>query len=250
LLFGVEAGADGHLDIAPGDVVSVPIHMFRGFEKLDDGVGFLWVPLGQDDPGKVEWSPKVFELARETGLTLLKGGRLIDTLAGESVPADAELENGPDAERIAQLRTPPLTRIAECAVTFDQIAPNPLSPLAAPGVEECPVIGTGMTTDGFGPGPIEGWWDHGFVLRLLRMQTGAVVPMHVRDEEEVLFVQSGALGIDTPEGKVVMVTGDTFTTPKGMPRRFRALSSDGCAVFVLRGGDSPSMPHFVNANAS
>ena len=40
---------DGALDIAPGDVASVPIHMFRGFSKLDEGKGFLWMPLGQDD---------------------------------------------------------------------------------------------------------------------------------------------------------------------------------------------------------
>src|SRR3712207_3130080 len=34
-LFGVNAGEDGHLDAGPGDVVSVPVHMFRGFKKLD-----------------------------------------------------------------------------------------------------------------------------------------------------------------------------------------------------------------------
>ena len=94
-LFGVNAGDDGHLDAAPGGVVSVPIHMFRGFRKLDDGVGFLWVALGQDNPGKVTWAPKVFDLARQYGLVLLKGGKLVDMVAGETVPEGAELEDVP-----------------------------------------------------------------------------------------------------------------------------------------------------------
>jgi len=51
--------------------------------------------------------------------------------------------------------------------------------------------------------------------------------------------------VDTPQGSVVMAAGDTFSTPKGTPRTFRCLSSDGCAVFVLRGGDSPAAPRFV-----
>jgi len=245
LLFGVEAGKDGHYDIAPGDVVSVPIHMFRGFEKLDEGTGFLWVPLAQDDPGKVQWAPKVFELAKDYGLVLLKGGKLIDTTAGEKVPAGAEIEPPPSAETIAGLKTPPLEKIAEGAVKYADMKANPNSPLAGPGVEECPVIGPADTADGFKKGPIVGWWPHGFNLRLIRMETGARVPSHIRTEEEVLFVHSGTLAVETPEGTVVMATGDTFTTPKGIARSFRALSSDGCAVFVIRGGDSPAMPKFV-----
>ena len=70
---------DGSLDIGPGDVASVPIHMFRGFSKLDEGKGFLWMPLGQDDPGKVTWAPAVFKAAEDHGLKLAKGGKLIDT---------------------------------------------------------------------------------------------------------------------------------------------------------------------------
>ena len=58
---------DGSLDIGPGDVASVPIHMFRGFSKLDQGKGFLWMPLGQDDPGKVTWAPAVFKAAEIMG---------------------------------------------------------------------------------------------------------------------------------------------------------------------------------------
>lgn len=246
-LFGAEAGSDGHLDAAPGDVVTVPVHMFRGFAKLDEGVGFLWVVLGGDDPGKVTWAPKVFDLARQYGLVLLKGGRLVDTTTGERVPDGAELEQAPSPELIARLATPSLDRLAKGVVRAADMKGFPGSPLAGPGVEECPVIVPAATADGFPAGPITGWWRHGFNLRCLRMACGASVPAHVRTEEEVVFVHSGTLEVSTPAGAVVMAAGDTFTTPKGMPRAFRALSSDGVSAYVVRGGDEAGAVRFVGA---
>ncbi len=249
-LFGVNAGDDGHLDAAPGDVVSVPIHMFRGFKKLDEGVGFLWVALGQDNPGKVTWAPRVFELAQQYGLVLLKGGRLVDTTMGETVPEGAELEDAPNEELIQRLATPSLEKLAEGHVPFGRMKGNPASPLAGPGVEECPVITPTITRDGFEPGPIVGWWPHGFNLRCLKMATGATVPAHIRDEEEVIFVHSGTLEIGTPQGHIVMGAGDTFTTPKGLERSFRALSSDGVAAYVVRGGDEAGAVRFTKRMAA
>lgn len=244
-LFGATAGEDGHLDAAPGDVVSVPIHMFRGFKKLDEGVGFLWVVLGGDDPGKVLWAPRVFELARQYGLVLLKGGRLIDTTVGETVPEGAELEEAPSEELIRRLATPSLERLAEGVVRLADMRGNPHSPLATPGVEECPVITPTATRDGFEPGPITGWWRHGFNLRCLRLETGARVAPHVRDEPEVIFVHRGTLEVATPAGAVVMAAGDTFTTPRGLARSFRALSSDGVIAYVVRGGDEAGAVRFA-----
>ncbi|MFD2199474.1 cupin domain-containing protein, partial [Halomonas beimenensis] len=139
LFFGPER-EDGTLDIGPGDVVSVPIHMFRGFEKLDAGTGFLWVVLGGDDPGRVRWAPSVFELAREHGLVLLKNGQLVDLAGGDTLPEDAELETAPDADEIARLVTPSAERLAQCLVRHEDLQPSAASPLAGEGVEECPVV--------------------------------------------------------------------------------------------------------------
>ncbi len=58
-------------------------------------------------------------------------------------------------------------------------------------------------------------------------------------------MQHGTVAVQTPEQTIVMAAGDTFTTPKGMVRSFRGLSSEVCTVFVLRGGDAPAMPRFV-----
>lgn len=79
---------------------------------------------------------------------------------------------------------------------------------------------------------------------------GASVPAHARHEAEVIFFQNGTLDIITPDGSVVLEAGDTFTTPKGLARAFRAMSSDGCIAYVVRGGDSVGEVHFVNAKVA
>ncbi len=244
MIFGVNAD-EGEAVMEEGDVISIPIHMFRGFENIGDETGFLFAVLGGDDPGKVTWSPRVFELARHYGLVLLEGGRLIDTTQGESVPVGARLQQPPDAAEMAQLATPPAEKLAGCVLKPGQFASNPASPLARPGVEEAAIITPTATGDFFAPGPISGWWPHGFNLRCLRLESGAAVPAHVRDEPEVIFVHRGVLQVTTPDGEVVMGPGDTFTTPKGMPRGFRASSSNDVAAYVVRGGDAPAAPRFV-----
>ena len=249
MLFGPE-GRDGHVDLGPGDVISIPIHMFRGFEKLDEGLGFLWAVLGGDDPGKVTWAPQVFELAETYGLKLLKGGRLIDTTVGETLPEDAELERPPSAVEIAALRTPDPEKLADCVLAGTEMKGEPKSPLAGEGVEECPVITCAATGDGFAPGPIAGWWPHGFALRCLRLASGAEVPRHIREEEEVIFLHDGALEVAWDGGELVMGAGDTLTLPVGLARRFRASSSEGATAYVVRGGESPAAPRFLDAAAA
>jgi mannose-6-phosphate isomerase-like protein (cupin superfamily) len=249
-VYGVKPGEDGHVDMGPGDVISIPIHMFRGFEKRDEGVGFLFAVLGGDDPGKVTWAPQVFDLAAKYGLVLLKGGKLVDTTIGESVPAGAEREQPPSADVLARLATPAAERLKGTVVTPAELKANPASPLAGPGVEEAAIITPKATKDGFQPGPISGWWPHGFNLRRLTLASGARVPAHVRHEEEVIFVHDGMMEVETSEGTVVLGPGDTFTTPKGLDRAFRGLASTGTAAYVVRGGDEAGAVEFLARKAA
>lgn len=244
LLFGANR-EDGSLEIAPGDVASVPIHMFRGFEKVDEGVGFLFTVLGEDDPGKVTWAPAVFEAAQGHGLKLAKGGRLIDTTAADADQLeDVELDSGLSAEQVAALATPPMEKLEQCIVRAGTAAANPNSPLAAPGVEEAGIIVPQATDDGFAPGPIVGWWPHGFNLRQLTLATGAYVPMHARREAEVLFVQSGTIEVSWAGGELLLGAGDTFTVPVNLAHAFRNTASVDAIVFVIRGSEKPGMPVF------
>jgi mannose-6-phosphate isomerase-like protein (cupin superfamily) len=245
LLFGPNC-EDGSLEVGPGDVASVPTRMFRGFEKTDEGTGFLWVVLGQDEPGKVTWAPAVLEAAADFGLKLAKGGRLIDTSTGEYRLEDIELEEGIALEDAAELKTPPLDKLMQCVVAKGAALPNPASSLAVEGVAEAGLIVPVPTSDGFPAGPISGWWPHGFNLRQLTLQSGAYVPMHTRAEEEVIFVQSGTLEVSWPEGHLIMGAGDTFTTPIGLPRAFRNTASVPCEAVVVRGGEDPAAPVFID----
>ena len=111
-----EHGTSGHVDLGPGDVISIPVHAFRGFDTLGDETAFMFSVLGGDDPGRVLWAPYVFEAAREYGLVLLRSGRLIDTRAGESVPADDPPMQPTSAADIARLRVFDSAGIAGCTV--------------------------------------------------------------------------------------------------------------------------------------
>jgi len=241
---------DGYLDVGPGDVASLPIHMFRGFQKLDEGTGFLWTVLGEDDPGKVTWAPAVFEAAEGHGLKLAKGGRLIDTSAGDYALRDVELADATDRDAAAELRTPSPERMRECAVAAADMIANSRSPLAFEGVEEAAVITPVATGDGFAPGPIAGWWPHGFNLRRLTLATGAYVPPHARAEAEVVFVHSGTLELRWADGALMLGAGDTLSVPAGLMRQFRNTASVDAVAFVVRGGDAPAMPVFEDRAAA
>ncbi|GGA02580.1 cupin [Elstera cyanobacteriorum] len=238
LIFGPNR-EDGTLDIGPGDVVSVPTRMFRGFKKIDAGTGFLWVVLGGDDPGRVRWAPEVFELAERYGLKLLKSGLLFDMTSGTRPPVEAEFETPPAADEVAALATPPRARLLECYLPAAAVQSNPASLLTGNGVDECGVIGPRASGDGFAPGPIVGWWHHGFTLRRLDLIPGGATPWHRRAEAEVLFVQSGSLEVAWPNGTLTLAAGDTLTLPVGLTRRF-ASPAETTQVFIVRGGDAPA----------
>ena len=98
-----EHGDDAQVVIGPGDVISLPTQMFRGFTNVGDDNGYLFAVLGGDDPGKVLWAPDVFDMAADYGLVLLESGRLIDTVAGQVVPADAQAMPRTSAEQAGAL---------------------------------------------------------------------------------------------------------------------------------------------------
>ncbi len=247
VLFGPNR-EDGSIEIGPGDVASAPINMFRGFDKIDAGPGFMFFVLGEDDPGKVTWAPAVFEAAADHGLKLARGGRLIDTSNGVHELKDVELEDVIDHDSLTKMVTPSMERLTQCMVTANAIAAHPGSPLAAAGVEEAGIIVPRPTSDGFPAGPISGWWPQAFNLRRLTLQTGAYVPFHSRAEPQVLMVHEGMLEVSWEgEGEdcaLFLGAGDTLTIPIGLRRAFRNTTSVPAVVFVAHGTDDPAMPLF------
>jgi len=63
-----------------GDVVNVPIGIYRGFRcACDDPDALMLAVVGGPDPGKPNWHPSVIEAARETGLSVDDAGNLIES---------------------------------------------------------------------------------------------------------------------------------------------------------------------------
>jgi quercetin dioxygenase-like cupin family protein len=208
-----EHGEDAQLYLSPGDVISIPTQVFRGFTNVGEDIGFLWAVLGGDDPGRVMWAPRVFELASQYGLVLLESGRLIDTTKGETVPEGERPMPPTSAEQVARLmRATP--ELAQKLVVHDH-----------PGDGETPVIGEGAPLGG----------GHGFTLKRLDLRAGDRLDRAPPQAAEVMFVHRGTVGYAWPEGSTDLGEGDTITFPRDLGRTLTARTDT--VAFIVRNGD-------------
>jgi mannose-6-phosphate isomerase-like protein (cupin superfamily) len=239
-----EHGDAGFVDLAPGDVISIPSRAFRGFDTVGDQESFMFSVLGGDDPGRVTWAPYVFEAAAQYGLVLLANGSLVDTRKGERVPADVAPMPVTNVHDIAMLKQLSGSDIQACTVKRSALRAAPRGPFARLiGVEECPIIGGANPVEGMPAGSLN--WPHGFHVRALNIAPGASIPRHLRIEEEVLLMHRGALQIDWAEGSLTLNSGDTMTVPKGLVRSYCNVGKLPAELYVVRGGDHPAAPQFA-----
>jgi len=213
-----EHGADAQVDLQPGDVISIPTRMFRGFTATapaEDGTpGFLWAVLGQDDPGRVTWAPQVFDMAKDYGLVLLENGSLVNTAAGEPVPPDVspmEPTSRDEAEALDTM-TPEQAR----AIVWKNEGMN--------GTNVIAVIGKDAPLN----------WEHGFELDRVDIAPEEVIDWESADSKEVLFVHTGGVDIECEDGLVTLAQGDTISLPAGLPRRLH--SETGAITFLVHPG--------------
>jgi quercetin dioxygenase-like cupin family protein len=77
-VFWLEGAVERTITLQPGDIVNVPIGIYRGFRNAgEDPEATLIAVVGGPDTGKVDWHPSVIEAARETGLSVDDDGKLI-----------------------------------------------------------------------------------------------------------------------------------------------------------------------------
>jgi quercetin dioxygenase-like cupin family protein len=206
-----EHGDDASVELHPGDVISLPVHMFRGFTNIGSDTGFLWAVLGGDDAGRVTWAPRVFEMARDYGLVLLENGRLVDAAAGEVIPAGlAPLAPTTRAEADAMRRATAATAAA-------------LASRSRAGRGETPIIGPGGHFAD----------DHGFTLVRLDLPAGGAMPAGRVEGVEIIFVHRGSLAMAWDDNRMVLGEGDTLTVPTGLARTLAADSAT--TAFIVRG---------------
>lgn len=229
---------DGEVVLGPGDTISIPVHVFRGFKNVGDDVGFLYAVLGGDDAGHVTWAPYVFDNAKEYGLILLEDGSLVDTTRGETIPAGKAAMRPTTTDDVSRLRRLTAAEMTGCVVTRAELqAENGTS---LPGLREYPIIGAACKDQGIAAGKMD--WPHGFQLRHISVDSGVSTRKHSRAEEEVIFVQSGLLTVSLPDGDIEMSSGDVLTVPIDKPRSFANNGTEVAEAYVVRGGDHPAPP--------
>lgn len=208
-----EHGDDAQVFIGPGDVISIPTQTFRGFTNVGEEAGYLFAVLGQDDPGKVLWAPDVFEMASEYGLVLLETGQLIDTVAGQSVPAGAKPMPVTSPDQIATLKR--VSQAEAAAFVWRGEPPD--------GSDATPIIGPS--------GPIN--WPHGFSVSRVDIAASEAIEMVSPAKAEVVFVHSGVLDIAWGQESLTLGPGDTMTVPVGLDRAYS--SRTGCSAYLVNG---------------
>jgi mannose-6-phosphate isomerase-like protein (cupin superfamily) len=210
-----EHGDDAQIELHPGDVISIPTRMFRGFTATqpdDDGKpGFLWAILGQDNPGRVTWAPQVFEMAKDYGLVLLENGSLVDTAAGDIVPDDVPTMHATSPEEAAALISIKADA-AEAIVWRNQ---------TIDGSDVVPVIGPDAPLN----------WDHGFKVDRIAIAPGEGMDWDGGGAKEVLFVDRGSMDLACSDGVLHLTQGDTISLPANFARS--ATTQDGVVAFLV-----------------
>jgi quercetin dioxygenase-like cupin family protein len=83
-VYWLEGDGERVVTLQPGDIVNVPIGIYRGFRNAsDDPEATLIAVVGGPDPGKVDWHPSVIDAARKTGLDVDDEGHLLVDQAAE-----------------------------------------------------------------------------------------------------------------------------------------------------------------------
>lgn len=233
---------DGEVVLGPGDTISIPVRVFRGFKNIGTETGFLFAVLGGDDPGQVTWAPYVFDNAKEYGLVLLEDGSLVDSTKGEKIPDGKCAMKPTTKDDLAGFERPRAEEIGNCVFTYNNLLPPPVPGLV--GLREFPIIGAANPTEQAMSGHMD--WPHGFQLRHITIDPQDSTKQHLRHEEEVIMMHKGSLSVDLPSGQIQMGPGDVLTVPLDMPRSFSNQGNSPVEAYFVRGGDSPKSPTLVS----
>ena len=216
-----EHGTDANITLHPGDLISIPINVFRGFKNIGEDIGFLWGILGRDDPGKVLWAPDVFDMAKDYGLTLLENGVLVDSAKGETLPDNIPVMPITTREQVAGLDVLDDTQLKACCVMADEDVPTQ----ARGGYVTRNLIGSGTKLD----------WEHGFSVQYIEVLPQAGTYPQSRSVADVIFVHSGHLTAKIDDESWLLGPGDTATIPHKASRQFLNLTDKPVEFLRVQG---------------
>ena len=237
-----EHGEDAEVILDEGDTITLPTKVFRGFENVGDDEGFLYCVLGVEDNGvvgNVTWAPYVIKNATNHGLVLLEDGRLIDTHTGQSVPEDSKQVSPISQQEVKQYRkVSNKEEVKKLILANNQVKSSVLGSLSQyDGVKEYLILSDGdngaLKADG------QNNWKHDFSIYRLILEPQAIIPEHIRLEEEVLFIHKGKLQVCVDGEEFDLNQGDLFTTPINAKRSFKNQTDEEIDIIVVRKGAFP-----------
>ena len=239
-----DGGRDGTVTGGPGDVVSVPTWIFRGFSNTGTEDGWIFTALGGDDTGGIIWHPSILENAAQYGMYLTQDNMLVDTSAGTPVPAPDARMQPLSPEQVAALpRYTPADMERRVVRGADrQWSGQALLCSNLPGMacELAPVLGHGMTEDRAQAAPIAG--AHGFSVEWLRLAPGQRVGRHMLAEKQVAIVFAGALDVSVGEGDaavpVHVAEGECYSFAPDTWREVAAGADGTAEVALVTAGDA------------
>ena len=240
-------GRDGEIHGGPGDVVSIPTWIFRGFTNTGDTDGWIFTALGGDDTGGIVWHPSILRTAAEYGLFLTRDNMLVDTDGGRPRPDAAALMPEITASQIATLPRYTVAQMRSRVVTAAERDWSEHALLCAflPGhaCAVAPVIGHGISQDRAHMTPIGN--AHGFSIEWLRIPPGNRVGRHRIAEKQVAIVFSGAMRVslhETPGHEALVGPGECFSTPANAWRMFETQGDVPVEMALITSGDQRKRP--------
>lgn len=236
-------GKDGEIVGEPGDILSMPTWVFRGFTNIGPDDSWIFTMLGQDESGGVVWHPDILDQAASEGLYLTKSNMLVDTTQGHPKPAADDLIRPVSRDEMAVLPRYSQQEMLRRLVRFADLdwSESALLDHAMQGHASAlaPVIGLGLSEDRNANAPIMN--AHGFSLSWLRIAPGNLVGPFRINEKQVLIVKEGAVEITLGSGReasrAVAEPWSTFSVPAGVWRTLRSVGDAPALMTITTQGD-------------
>ena len=234
--FRIFWGSDGENEavLGPGDIISVPVNCFRGFEVIGDNNGFLFTVLGGDKcGGGIVSHPDVILEGRKYGLYLLKDGTLADAEAGDPVPEEGKLFPLMGQSEINAMDSYSEEEMMLYVSLWSKKASG-ISDFTRAGDFTCyHISGHPSHSDNF-----EIKSKDGVCVYSYSMVTGGLVPMHYRKEKQVLINLFGDVLItfqDSDLMPVVLGPGDVYDMPKESVYSLSGIRGNSYTYCVVKG---------------
>jgi quercetin dioxygenase-like cupin family protein len=233
----------------PGDILSVPTWIFRGFTNTGEDEGWVFTTLGGDNTGGVIFHPDILREAADYGLCLSKDNQLIDLSKGDPVPGAGERMEPMADQDVAKLRrySPDEMRQRVVATTDRDFRPAFIdADLDGCGAEIAPVIGYGISQNRDHVARIRN--PHGFSMEWLRLQPGQRVSPFTLADKMVVIPRAPGVQIrmnDAADVAVDLGGWDTYSIPAGVVRAFENTGDTAIEVLVVVSGDHQKRPAFT-----